>query len=231
MRITLKFFATIRERIGESEQVIELPDGSRIADVQARVGEMDDHLPTLLERSMVMRNQEYADRDELLADGDEIAFIPPVSGGDHYRVHADPLDARAIADQVGDEGAGAIVTFEGVVRDNARGRAVTQLEYEAYPAAAEKMLARIGDEIRERWPVLGVAIEHRTGLLTVGEASVVIAISSAHREAAFAACSYAIERIKEIVPIWKKEFYEDGATWIGSEHDYQVETGRLGNRE
>lgn len=230
MRITLKFFATIRERLGESETVIDMPDGSRVADVEARVAEWDQQLSPLLERSMVMRNQEYADRDEQLADGDEIAIIPPVSGGDHYRVHSGPLDAQSIANHAADSGAGAVVTFEGVVRDNARGQPVTRLEYEAYPAAAEKMLARIGDEIRERWPVTGVAIEHRTGLLQVGEASVVIAISSAHREAAFAASAYAIERIKEIVPIWKKEFYEDGATWIGSEHDYQVETGRLGER-
>nr|MBA2453003.1 molybdenum cofactor biosynthesis protein MoaE [Chloroflexia bacterium] len=92
---------------------------------------------------------------------------------------------------------------------------------------AEKMLARIGNEMREKWPVLKVAIEHRTGKLAIGEASVVIAVSSAHRDAAFEASAYAIERIKEIVPVWKKEFYEDGETWIGSEHDYQVEIGRI----
>jgi molybdopterin converting factor subunit 1 len=227
MQITLKFFAVVRERLGESELIIELPEGSTIGDVREIVNTMaGDHAP-LVERSMTMLNQEYAQRDELLSDGDEVAFIPPVSGGGHFRVHENELDQQAIAASVESGGAGAIVTFVGVVRDNARGRAVKWLDYEAYPAAAEKMLARIGDEMQERWELTGVAIEHRTGRLGIGEASVVIAVSSAHREAAFAAAAYAIERIKEIVPIWKKEFYEDGEVWIGSEHDYQVETGRI----
>jgi MoaE-MoaD fusion protein len=227
MQITVKFFAMMREKLGIRETAFELPEGSRVSDVQARVDEMAPDLAPLFARSMVMRNQEYADPGDLLADGDEIAFIPPVSGGDHFRVHDEVLDVEEVARRVEDPGAGAIVTFVGVVRDNARGRRVTVLDYEAYPAAAEKQLARIAGEMREQWPVLGVAIEHRTGKLQIGEASVVIAVSSAHRDAAFEASSYAIKRIKEIVPIWKKEFYEDGEAWIGSEHDYQVETGRI----
>ena len=115
----------------------------------------------------------------------------------------------------------------GTVRDNARGKAVTALEYEAYPPAAEKMLEQIGEEIFEQWGIRTVAIAHRYGLLQIGETSVVIAVSSAHRETAFDACRYAIERIKVLVPIWKREVYEDGAVWIGSEADYQVETGRI----
>ena len=122
---------------------------------------------------------------------------------------------------------GVVVTFTGVVRDNGRGRAVSALDYEAYAPAAEKMMERVADEIREKWGLERVAIVHRTGLLPVGEASVVISISSAHRDAAFDACRYAIERLKEIVPIWKKEHYDDGAVWIGSEAEYQRETGRL----
>lgn len=227
MQITLKFFAVVRERLGQSELIVDLPDGSTINDVRNLVNTMaGDHAP-LVERSMTMLNQEYANRDETLTDGDEVAFIPPVSGGGHFRVHDEELDQQAISASVESGGAGAIVTFAGVVRDNARGRAVKWLDYEAYPEAAEKMLAKIGEEMQERWELNGVAIEHRTGRLGVGEASVVIAVSSAHREAAFAAAAYAIERIKEIVPIWKKEFYEDGEVWIGSEHDYQVETGRI----
>jgi len=227
MQITLKFFAVVRERLGKSEMTLDLPEGSTVADARTRVDEMAGDAAPLVQRSMVMLNQEYAGPEETLSDGDEIAFIPPVSGGDHFKVHADPLDTQAIAASVEDPGAGAIVTFAGVVRDNARGRKVLWLDYEAYPEAAEKMLARIGEEMREKWPVLKVAIEHRTGRLNIGEASVVIAVSSAHRDAAFEASAYAIERIKEIVPIWKKEFYEDGETWIGSEHDYQVEIGRI----
>lgn len=234
MKITLRFFAIVRERIGESERVIELPGGSQVRDVVRYVeGEFSEIAP-LFRASMLMRNQEYVDPEEPLADGDEVAFIPPVSGGsessditNHYRVTTEVLDPGAITRRVERGDAGAVVTFVGTVRDNARGRAVMRLDYEAYPEAAEKMLARIGAEMRERWPVLGVAVEHRTGKLGTGEASVVIAVSSAHREAAFAASAYCIERIKEIVPIWKKEAYEGGETWIGSEAEYQRETGRL----
>ncbi|MCO5176751.1 MAG: molybdopterin converting factor subunit 1 [Thermomicrobiales bacterium] len=228
MKISLRFFAIVRERIGESERTIELPAGSTVADVMAWVdGEFSEIAP-LFRASMVMLNQEYVGRGEALKDGDEIAFIPPVSGGsdDHVRVTDEPLNQVAIAAHAEHPGAGAIVTFAGVVRDNARGRGVLWLDYEAYPEAAEKMLTQICAEMRERWPVLAVAIEHRTGRLQIGEASVVIAVSSAHRAAGFEACAYCIERIKEIVPIWKKEAYADGEVWIGSEAAYQVETGR-----
>jgi molybdopterin synthase catalytic subunit len=228
MTITLRLFAIMRERTGLSERPVELPPGSRVSDLLALLEREYDAIAPLFHASMIMRNQEYVDRGETLADGDEIAFIPPVSGGsgDHYRVTADVLDAQSIADCVARDDAGAIVTFVGTVRDHARGRRVLWLDYEAYPEAAEKQLARIGAELREGWPVLGVAIEHRTGKLDPGAASVVIAVSSAHRDAAFAAAAYAIERIKQIVPIWKKEAYEDGETWIGSEAEYQVEVGR-----
>ncbi|MFW6075215.1 MAG: molybdenum cofactor biosynthesis protein [Chloroflexota bacterium] len=223
----MKFFAMVRERLGKSEIGIELQPGSTIADVRTSVELLDPEIKPLLDRSMIMRNQEYTSDDDIVEEGDEIAFIPPVSGGDHVRVHADPLDAAELERRVHDPGAGAIVTFTGTVRDNARGKPVTSLDYEAYPEAAELQLRHICDEMREQWPVLGIAIEHRTGMLSIGEASVIITVSSAHREAAFEAASYAIRRIKQIVPIWKKEFYADGESWIGSEHDYQVETGRI----
>jgi MoaE-MoaD fusion protein len=229
VRVTLRFFAIMRERIGESERQVEFDGGSRVADVVRYVEQEFAAIAPLFRASMIMRNHEYVDREEMLADGDEIAFIPPVSGGerDHYRVTADVLDSPAITARVEDDGAGAVVTFVGTVRDNARGRGVLWLDYEAYAEAAEVQLRRIGDEVHERWPILAVAIEHRTGRLAIGEASVVIAVSSAHRDAAFQAAAYAIERIKQIVPIWKKEAYDDGETWIGSEADYQVEIGRV----
>lgn len=178
---------------------------------------------------MVMVNQSYAAPDKTLQDGDEVAFIPPVSGGapSMFRVQEGPIDAREVETLVLDPGAGAVVTFSGTVRDHGRGQRVSLLEYEAYAPAAERMMAQVGDEIAARWPVIKIAMVHRTGALPVGEVSVVIAISSAHRDAAFEASRYAIERLKEIVPIWKKEHYDDGAAWLGSEHDYQVEIGRL----
>lgn len=230
MKVTLRFFAIVRERIGESERILELPADSHVSDVLDWVGTEFAEIAPLFRASMVMLNQEYVSASEPLKDGDEIAFIPPVSGGqdtDHYRVTSDILDPAVITALVERPDAGALATFTGTVRDNARGRSVLWLDYEAYEAAAVKMLARIGTEMRERWPVLSVAMEHRTGKLYPGEASVVIAVSSAHRDAVFAASAYAIERIKEIVPIWKKEAYADGELWIGSEADYQVEIGRL----
>ncbi len=181
--------------------------------------------------TMLMVNQEYVDGEHQLEDGDELALIPPVSGGSGrstlFRVQAEPLDPREAEAVVADPATGATVTFTGTVRDHARGNSVVALDYEAFAPAAEKMMARVGDEIRERWGIERVAIIHRTGLLAAGEASVVIAVSSIHRGEAFAACQYAIERLKEIVPIWKKEHYADGAIWVGSEADYQRETGRL----
>lgn len=221
LQVTVKYFAMFRERLGISEERLELADGASVRDVHEHVNERAPELEGLLERSMIMRNHAYVDLDDALADGDEIAVIPPVSGGDHFKVHAGVLDADRLTKLVSDPGAGATVTFAGIVRNQARGREVVALDYEAYPAAAENQLAVIGAEMCERWPVLGVAIEHRTGRLEVGEVSVVIAVSSAHRGAAFEAAAHAIERIKQIVPIWKKEFYVDGDTWIGSEHDYQ----------
>ena len=178
---------------------------------------------------MVMVNKTYVTDDHVLRDGDELALIPPVSGGgpQRFRVQSEALDPRSTESLVAHPGAGAIATFIGTVRDHGRGQTVTHLEYEAYAPAAELTMAQIGDEIRERWGIDRVAIVHRVGSLAVGEASVVISVASAHRDAAFEACRYAIERIKEIVPIWKKEHYADGAAWLGSEHDYQVETGRI----
>ena len=137
-----------------------------------------------------------------------------------FKVVETPLDLNEAIRAVEDPGSGAIVSFTGTVRDHSLGKDVTALDYEAYPAAAEKMLARIGAEIEGRWGLRRVAIIHRTGHLTIGEASVVIAVSAPHRHAAFEACEYAIVRLKEIVPIWKKEAYTDGAVWIGSEADY-----------
>ena len=178
---------------------------------------------------MLMVNEEYVEPDHVLKDGDELAIIPPVSGGDlkAFNVTDAELDPRAVEALVAGPGEGAIVTFIGTVRDHARGRTENLLEYEAYVSAAEKMLARVGDEAREQWPEVRIAISHRTGSLHPGEASVVIACASPHRDEAYAASAFAISRIKEIVPIWKKEHYDDGETWVGSEADYQRLTGRL----
>lgn len=228
MRITVRFFAMFREKLGTGQRDLELPDRSTAGD--GYVAAVVDHpaLAPLESSVMLMVNQEYVGADHPLQEGDELAIIPPVSGGDHdlFAVTAAPLDPRQVEAKVAAPDRGAIVTFNGTVRDHARGRRVTLLEYEAYDDAAVKMLARVGTEARDQWDV-EIAITHRTGALQPGESSVVIACASAHRDAAFAACAFAISRIKEIVPIWKKEHYEDGDTWVGSEADYQRLTGRL----
>jgi MoaE-MoaD fusion protein len=243
MHVTLRHFALMRETLGRSSETREVPPGTTAGQLLATVTGEEPRLAGVASAVMVMVNRAYVGPDHPLADGDEVAFIPPVSGGeavagidtvkatglglDLFRITEDPLDVRAIEAAAADPAAGAVLTFTGVVRDHARGRGVVALDYESYAPAAEAILAQIGAEMRDRWDVARVAIVHRVGYLTVGEASVVIAVSAAHRDAAFAACRHAIERIKEIVPIWKKEHYADGAVWIGSEADYQRETGRL----
>ena len=165
-------------------------------------------------------NREYVEGTRVLAEGDEVALIPPVSGGvDLYEITEAPLSLDALVKAVGQNTSGAVASFLGIVREFARGRQVQYLEYDAYPEMATAAMRQIGDEIRTRWPVDTIAIVHRIGRLTIGEASVAIAISSAHRHEALEACAYAIERLKEIVPIWKKEVWTDGAEWIGSTVD------------
>jgi MoaE-MoaD fusion protein len=225
--ITLKYFALYREARGQREERREVAAGTTVAELHAAIIAETPALAGLHTSSRFLVNQAYVPGDTALGDGDEVVFIPPVSGGEEdaaarpFRVVEEPLALEPVAALVADPGAGAVVTFGGVVRDNARGRGVLTLEYEAYAPVAERMLAQIGDEMRARWPVCRVAIWHRVGRLAVGETSVVIALSTPHRQEGFAACAYAIERLKEIVPIWKKEFYADGATWIGSEAAYQ----------
>lgn len=230
MKIKMRYFAIVREALGKSGEIREVPGGSTAGDLLAAITEDVPRLANLGRAAMLMVNQEYVEPSALLHDGDEFVIIPPVSGGAAgrlFKITGDPIDARIAEAAVADDAAGAIVTFTGAVRDHARGKRVVALDYEAFPPAAEKMLAQIGAEIAGKWGLERVAIIHRTGLLKPGEISVVISVASAHRDAAFEAARYAIERIKEIVPIWKKEHYEDGAVWVGSEHDYQREIGRL----
>jgi molybdopterin synthase catalytic subunit len=222
VRVSVRLFAGLRERAGVSR--LELDDVPRVDDVWARL-DLGDEPGGLL----YAVNREYVERGHELQDGDEVAVIPPVSGGSPevdssagrlFKVVEAPLDVNEVIRVVEDPAAGATVSFIGTVRDNSLGKEVVALDYEAYPAAAEKMMARVADEIEERWGLRRVAIIHRVGHLAIGEASVVIAVSSPHRHEAFAACEYVITRLKEIVPIWKKEAYTDGAVWLGSEADY-----------
>jgi molybdopterin synthase catalytic subunit len=159
-------------------------------------------------------NREYVDRSQPLRDGDEVALIPPVSGGD-FLISEQPLDVARVVAEVERDEAGGIASFVGTVRDASRGRDVTHLEYEAFEEMAEPMLRRLGDELTAKHGLSAVAIHHRIGRVEIGEASVVVAVSAPHRAAALDACREAIDTLKETIPLWKKEVYVGGEEWIG----------------
>lgn len=209
MRVVVKLFAGLRERAGTGMRELELPAGARVRDVwpALELGEQPGGL-------LFARNREYAQPDAELAEGDEVALIPPVSGG-AFRLSAEPLSLEAVVDEVASDDAGAVATFVGTTRARSRGRAVVHLEYEAYEGMAEATMARLADELKARYELCEVAIHHRVGRVGIGETSVVIAVSAPHRADALAACRDAIDTLKTSVPLWKKEVYEDGEQWIG----------------
>jgi len=217
--VRTRLFARLREQAGAEVGSVELPAGSTVADVWAALRRLH---PALTADHGAVRgalNQHFTDWSAVVADGDEVAFIPPVSGGAHavgvlFELTIEPLDARRIEAAVSHPGAGAICTFTGVVRDNSRGHSVTHLEYEAYAEMAKAEMRKIADEIAQKWPEARVAMAHRTGRLEIGEASVVVSTSCPHRAEAIAACKWGIDRLKESVPIWKKEHAKDGTYWI-----------------
>lgn len=222
MRVTIRYFAIVRELFRREFEQEELPEGTTVGQLLEELSTREPALSRLRRSLLVMVNRRYARPDQPLQDGDEVALIPPVSGGSTpFWVGPEPLEPAQLEALVADPAAGAVVTFIGTVRNQARGRAVRYLEYEAYPEAAVEIFAQIAQEIQQRWSVCKVAIAHRTGRLAIGEASVVIAVSSPHRAEAFEACRFAIEQLKHLAPIWKKEVYEDGEVWIGSEALYQ----------
>ncbi|HXN77717.1 MAG TPA: molybdenum cofactor biosynthesis protein MoaE [Candidatus Dormibacteraeota bacterium] len=217
--VRTRLFARLRELArGAETETLELAAGSTLTDVYEALRLRHPALPGR-EAVRAALNQEFTDWSATVADADEVAFIPPVSGGAHgvgvlFELTVDPLDARRLEAAVAHKSAGAICTFTGVVRDSSRGRSVTHLDYEAYAEMATAQMRKIGDEIAERWPEARVAMAHRTGRLEIGEASVVVVVSCPHRAEAIAACKWGIDRLKESVPIWKKEHAADGTYWI-----------------
>jgi molybdopterin synthase catalytic subunit len=205
--VTVRLFAGLRERAGKAQ--LELDGVSRVDDVWARL-DLGDEPDGLL----YAVNREYATRDVALRDGDEVALIPPVSGGD-VSIGEAPLDlARAVA-EVETPDAGAVATFVGTVRRHSRDRDVEHLDYEVFEEMAEPMLASLADELAAKHEVCKIAIHHRVGRVEIGEASVVIAVSAPHRAAAFDACREAIDTLKQTIPLWKKEVYAGGEEWVG----------------
>ena len=209
MEVTVRLFAGLRERAGTGRRALELADGATIADVWPAL-DLGAEPPGLL----YALNKGYAGADASLADGDEVALIPPVSGGD-FLLSDTPLSLDAAVRAVADDAAGAIATFTGTVRQRSRGRDVIRLEYEAYEGMAEQTMAELAAELKARYDLCEIAIHHRTGPVEIGEPSVVIAVSAPHRADALAACRDAIDTLKQTVPLWKKELYEGGEEWIG----------------
>jgi molybdopterin synthase catalytic subunit/molybdopterin converting factor small subunit len=205
--VRVRLFAGLRERAGWSER--ELDGVTSVGEVWPALG-LGPEPPGLL----YAVNKAYAEPDQRLVDGDEVAIIPPVSGG-AFRLSDAPLSLDAVVDEVRSDEAGAIATFVGTTRVRSRGRTVLHLEYEAYAGMAEQVMAEIADELTSRYELCGLAIHHRTGRVEIGDASVVIAASAPHRQNALAACKEAIDTLKERVPLWKKEIYEGGEEWIG----------------
>ncbi len=218
IKVTLRLFGSLREAIGESSRVVELEAGSRVQDLRAWLAERSTLVDQLGHRLAASVNLEIAEPERVLRDGDEVAFLPPVAGGDgsvkRCTISERALDEAEVAARVEGPDAGGVVSFVGRVRNQARGHAIEHLVYEAYPEMAEREMEKIADEAGTRWPGTRVAIAHRVGRLEIGDAAVVVVAASAHRDAAFLACRFAIDTLKERVPIWKREVATDGAYWV-----------------
>ena len=223
MEVTVRFFAGCREAVKQDETTISLSEGATLAHLQTALATEYPAIAHYADRVRYSVNWEYVTSDASLKDGDEVAMIPPDAGGaDRSRawVTEDPVSEADVRPLVETPRSGAVVIFLGVVRNHAEGKAVEALTYEAYPPMANKTMLKVAEEAHERWPLHRIAVAHRIGQLGIGDAAIAIGVSSSHRKEAFAACEYLMDRIKEDVPIWKKEHWADGpAHWVGDDSD------------
>jgi molybdopterin synthase catalytic subunit len=218
MNVRVRLFASAREAAGVGHLLLELPGGATVRDALAAITRQHP-LVGEIRQMVIAKDREYVTLDEPLADGSELAFIPPVSGGaitsaDRILVHASPLSVDAAIDAVRGPDIGGIVVFVGTVRDANRGKQVRHLEYEAYAEMAEAKMREIATSLERTHAPLRVALHHRLGDLAVGDVAVIVAAAAPHRDAAFVAARAAIDELKRVVPIWKKEYTDDGAVWI-----------------
>lgn len=228
-RLTLRLFATLRERARTSEMHREFPDGVSVGDIWQQLVQDFPALGGHNDGVAFAVNHEYVKADFRPHDNDEVAFIPPVSGGADepwlgpISIGPDPIDVEALERAVGHPAAGAIVTFAGTTRRDNAGRKVIRLEYEAYEPMALAEMRKLARDAGNRWKIVRIAIQHRVGFVDIGETSVAIAVSAAHRAEAFEACRFAIDRLKEVVPVWKKEYFEGGEVWVGCQTSHPPE--------
>jgi MoaE-MoaD fusion protein len=231
MHLRVLFFGMLKDLVGRPAEEIDLPDGADLGSVFERYAARHPRLRELAPSIVAARNQEFAGPATPLADGDEVAFLPPVSGGvdgepaeiesagHYFALTRFPIDTRGVIARIQTGGDGAVVTFEGVVRNNTKGRPTRYLDYECYESMALKMMAKIGCEIAGAHAVTRVAMVHRLGRMLIGETSVAVIVAAPHRRAAFEAALDGINRLKKLVPIWKKEHFVDGEVWVEGEWD------------
>jgi molybdopterin synthase catalytic subunit/molybdopterin converting factor small subunit len=233
MRVRVLFFGMLRDVVGRPSEESDFPPGADLRAVFDHYAERYPPVRELAPSIVVARNQEFAELSTAVADGDEIAFLPPVSGGaggrlelvengHYFALTRSVIDTRAVVARVQTGGDGAVVTFEGVVRNNTKGRPTLCLDYEGYESMALKVLAKIGGEIAASHQITHIAMVHRLGRMLIGEASVVVIVTAPHRRAAFDAALEGINRLKKLVPIWKKEHFVDGEVWVEGEWDRDV---------
>jgi MoaE-MoaD fusion protein len=239
VRVKVLFFGQLKDITGRAEDSLELPSGSRLHDIFEHYAHRFPRMHQLRPSIVMALNQQFAAADAIMDDGDEAAFLPPVSGGSGEFTHQinhenghffaltrDPIDTAAIKQQLLEGTDGAIVDFEGVVRNNTKGRPTRHLDYECYEAMAVKMMAHIGLEIAGSHAIGRIAMVHRLGRMNIGETSVAIVVTAPHRRPAFEAALEGINRLKKLVPIWKKEHFEDGEVWVEGEWDESVLNAR-----
>jgi len=223
MQIRVLFFGVLKDLVGRSSETLDFPEGAHLGDVLSHYARQAPQFRAMLPALAFSVNQEYARAERALAAGDEVALLPPVSGGSpevprgEVRIVRERIPTDAILAGLKRPEDGAAVVFEGVVRDNTRGRRTLYLDYEAYEPMALQQMKGLADQACKRFGVTCVSILHRLGRLEIGETSVLIAVTSAHRAAAFEACRWIIDTLKKTVPIWKKEYFEDGAVWADGE--------------
>jgi molybdopterin synthase catalytic subunit len=230
VRVKVLFFGMLKDIVGRAEDQHDFEAGTTLGGVFNHYGKQFPRLREMAGSILLARNQEFADSATQLADGDEIAFLPPVSGGSaapleiaenghFFALTWHPIVTRKIADRLLRGEDGALVTFEGVVRNNTKGRQTHYLDYECYEPMALKMIAKIGREIAASYAIDRIALVHRLGRMLIGETSVVVIVTAAHRKAAFEAALEGVDRLKRVVPIWKKEHFADGEVWVEGEWD------------
>jgi molybdopterin synthase catalytic subunit len=226
MRVKVLFFGVLKDLVGKAEESLDLPAGTTLETLFSRYSQRYETLNTKRPSILFARNQEFAKPETILNDNDEVAFLPPVSGGSGSRgdghifeIVRETIDSRQLVKKLQRPEDGAVVVFEGVVRNNTKGRPTTHLEYECYEAMAKEQMTRIGHEIAAQFAIGQIGMVHRLGRLEIGEASVVVVATAPHRKPAFEAALEGINRLKREVPIWKKEFFVDGEVWVDGEWD------------